>query len=295
MTHARQINGANLDHFVHTVYLPHIRRRKRSWRLDERHIARYISPAFGKRQLRRIHRNAIEQWLGALPQHGLATVTCNRIFTVMQALFSVAVRQGWVAASPCATVKPLPVAPRQDVFLSREQANRVLARLAATPLPATRALQLLLLTGARKSEILQARWEHVHLENRVLTVPLSKSGKSRHIALSDAACRVIAAIPRLPGCPWLFPGVNDCSRPLRDVFPVWKRIREELELGPVRVHDLRHTFASLLVAQGHSLYAVQRLLGHCDPRTTMRYAHLQQQELVAAADSVGAFIGVGQG
>ena len=149
---------------------------------------------------------------------------------------------------------------------------------------------LLLLTGARKREILNARWENVHLDMNWLIVPLSKSNKARHIALSSEAVEIFRAIPRQGNSPWVFPGLN-LNKPLSDIFQFWKKLRKRLGFDHVRIHDLRrHTYASLLVNKGHSLYEVQRLLGHSDPRTTMRYAHLEQSSLVAAAQSVSAYL-----
>lgn len=148
--------------------------------------------------------------------------------------------------------------------------------LKRSPRPEALALRLLLLTGARKSEILRARWENVHLDQRLLVVPLSKSGRPRRIPLSQEAVAVIRAVRRKPGLPWLFPG-RAAERPLSDLYVFWNRLRRRLGLADVRVHDLRHTFASFLVNAGRSLYEVQRLLGHSDPRTTMRYAHLGQE------------------
>ncbi len=100
---------------------------------------------------------------------------------------------------------------------------------------------------------------------------------------------VIRDLPRGPGCPWLFPG-HAPGKPLSDVYLFWDGLRRGLGLADVRIHDLRHTFASFLVNAGHSLYEVQKLLGHSDPRTTMRYAHLGQASLLAAAQSVSCFL-----
>jgi integrase len=150
-------------------------------------------------------------------------------------------------------------------------------------------IRLLLLTGARKSEILTARWEYVRLDLRLLVVPLSKSGKPRHIPLSDEALAIITSLQRRHGCPWLFPGHNP-EKPLSDVFLFWKQLRQELGMPDVRIHDLRHTFASCLVNAGHSLYEVQKLLGHSDPKITMRYAHLGQECLLAAAEVVSSWL-----
>lgn len=98
---------------------------------------------------------------------------------------------------------------------------------------------------------------------------------------------MLRALPRVPGSPWLFPGKAP-GKPLSDLYSFWNSIRKELGLDGVRIHDLRHSYASFLVNSGHSLYEVQKLLGHSDPRTTMRYAHLGQAPLLAAAETVSA-------
>ena len=146
---------------------------------------------------------------------------------------------------------------------------------------------LLLLTGARRREITQAKWEHVDWEKRVLLVPVSKSGRPRIVALNAAAFALLRSIPRDPESPYVFPGR------LVGVFYPWDRIRRRAGLPDVRLHDLRHSFASILVNQGVSLYIVQGLLGHASPRMTQRYAHLAPQTLLDAAEVVSSVIGGG--
>ena len=97
----------------------------------------------------------------------------------------------------------------------------------------------------------------------------------------------------MEGCPWVFPG-HAPGKPLSDIYLFWNKLRRKLGLQGIRVHDLRHTFASLLVNAGHSLYEVQKLLGHSDPRTTMRYAHLGQSSLLAATQTVSTRLARGQ-
>ncbi|WP_298066252.1 site-specific integrase [uncultured Mailhella sp.] len=277
----------NLDVFVSEVYLPYIRLRKRSWSLDERITQRYLSPAFGAKKLPRIKRREVEIWLHELSRGGLAPATCNRILAVFKSVCTLAERYGLLSpgSSPCAGVQPLKIRTLRERYLSQTEARCVIKKLEASTHPAAFALRLLLLTGARKSEILKARWENVRLDLHLLIVPLSKSGKPRHIPLTDAALEVLRALPRKPDVPWLFPG-HVTGKPLSDIFFFWKNLRNELGLDDVRIHDLRHTFASFLVNAGHSLYEAQRLLGHSDPRTTMRYAHLGQTSLLAAAETV---------
>ncbi len=284
-------NVFTLDIFVSSVYLPHIRLRKRSWRVDERIARQYLSPAFGDWGVAGIRRSDVEDWLHQLAARGLAPATCNRIFAVLKSICSLANLHGLLPAgqSPCTGISPFKIYTRRERYLTQDEAQRLMQELLKSDRPEALAIRLLLLTGARKSEILKARWENVRLDQRLLTVPLSKSGKPRHIPLSDEAVQIIRAIPRSPGCPWLFPG-HAQGKALSDIYIFWNRLRGGLGLTDVRVHDLRHTFASLLVNAGHSLYEVQKLLGHSDPRTTMRYAHLGQASLVAAAETVSAFL-----
>ena len=126
------------------------------------------------------------------------------------------------------------------------------------------------------------------MERRILTVPLSKSGKARHIPLSDAALQVLAEIPHKSE--WLFPS-NRTDSHIGTIYDAWDRVRERAGIKDVRLHDLRHSFASFLVNSGCSLYEVQKILGHQNPKVTTRYAHLAQDSLLRAANIVGEKLG----
>lgn len=278
-----------LDAFVSQIYIPNIKIRKRSWQIDERIARQHISPIFGHRPLAGIDHCEVEDWLNRLLADGIGPASCNRFLAVFKTICSFAETRGFLGQgkSPCRGVASLKTHAQRERYLSLEEAQRLMERLRKSGRAEALALRLLLLTGARKSEILKARWEHVNIEQRLLTIPLSKSGKPRHIVLSDAAIAVIRSIPQINGSQWLFPG-HAQGKPLSDLYLFWNKIRKELGLRDVRIHDLRHTFASFLVNSGHSLYEVQKMLGHADPRTTMRYAHLGQEALLAAAEFVGS-------
>ncbi len=281
----------SLDAFVSRAYLPHIRSRKRSWRVDERIARQHLSPWFGARPLASLLRGEVEIWMQGLLLRGLAPATCNRILAVFKSICALAAVHGALPGgrSPCAGVAPFRILSQRERYLTREEARRLMRALERSPRPEAAALRLLLLTGARKNEILRLRWENVRPDLRLLIVPLSKSGRPRHIPLSDEAAAVLRGLPRTPGNPWLFPG-HAPGKPLSDIYNYWNRLRRSLGLEGVRIHDLRHTFASFLVNAGHSLYEVQKLLGHSDPRTTMRYAHLEQESLAAAAETASLFL-----
>ncbi|MDE7065183.1 MAG: site-specific integrase, partial [Desulfovibrionaceae bacterium] len=277
-------------------YLPHAKQHKRSWKVDERIARQHISETFGKRSLTGITRTEVEEWFRSLPRRKLAPATCNRILAVFKAIYALAASYKLLpdGQKPCSGVSAFKVSNKRERYLSDEEARRLVRELELSPHREAVVIRLLLLTGARKNEILKARWEDVHPDRHLLTVPLSKSGKPRHIALSDEAVKLVRSIPRRAGNPWLFPG-HAQGKPLSDVYGFWNRLRCRLGFPDVRIHDLRHTFASLLVNAGRTLYEVQMLLGHSDPRTTMRYAHLGKSTLVAAAQTVSGYLaGLGQ-
>ena len=276
--------------FVEDIYLPHMRLRKRSWTVDARLASRFIYPTFGNREIRNIRAIEVERWLDRLTNK-LAPSSCNRILAVFKTICSLAVRQGIVpaSASPCSGVFSLKLQTPRERYLSPDEAVRLMTILEQSERQEAQALRLLLLTGARKSEILKARWENVHLDLHMISVPISKSGKTRYIFLSDAARDILAGLKSRGKSPWLFPGRSP-RKPISDIFAYWKEVRDELNLADVRIHDLRHTFASFLVNAGHTLYEAQKMLGHADPRTTMRYAHLGQDALVTAAETVSKLL-----
>lgn len=280
-----------LDVFVSSVYLPHARLRKLSWSVDERIARKYISPAFGGRLLTHIQRHEVESWLNNLLSGGLAESTCNRILAVFKTICSFAVKHGYlpVGQSPCAGVCPFKIHSMRERCLSLDEAKRLMRELKKFPCKEAYALSLLCLTGARKSEILKAHREDINLSAKILRVPLSKSGKPRYISLSYEAMTILRHMLKQTASPWLFPGQNP-KKPMNDIYRFWNKLRCRIGLKHVRIHDLRHTFASLLVNAGHSLYEVQKLLGHSDPKITMRYAQLNQTALAAAANAVSALL-----
>jgi integrase len=149
-------------------------------------------------------------------------------------------------------------------------------------------IRMLLLTGARLSEMLTLKWAYVDLERACLRLPDSKSG-AKTIVLSQAAVDVLGTIPRLSGNPWVFPGHID-GQHLVNIQKPWRAIRARAGLDDVRLHDLRHSFASTAVGQGGTLPVIGRLLGHSQVQTTARYAHVASNPAKVLADATGARI-----
>jgi len=113
---------------------------------------------------------------------------------------------------------------------------------------------------------------------------MTKTGKARYVPLNDAAMQILASIPLEPSCEWLAPNPKTV-KPYVSIFAAWNTARHHAGLSDVRIHDLRHSFASLLINQGRTLYEVQHLLGHTQVKTTQRYAHLSQDTLLAASNA----------
>ena len=150
------------------------------------------------------------------------------------------------------------------------------------------AIKLLLLTGARLREVLHAQWEWVDFERRAIFLPDSKTGQ-KPLHLSAPAMAILAELPRIEGNPYIFPGVKPGS-PKSGLFDAWKVIRCEAGLEGVRLHDLRHSFASFGAGASLGLPVIGKLLGHSQPQTTARYAHLADDPLHRAVDAIGATI-----
>ena len=143
----------------------------------------------------------------------------------------------------------------------------------------------MILTGARKSEVLKAKWKDIDMYNMMWTIPTSKSGKKRYIPISNELHKLILQIPKRKNI-YLFVSPKT-NLPQNDVYQAWNNARIKANLKDVRMHDLRHSFASQLVNSGRSLYEVQTLLGHSSIKMTQRYAHLSNESLMSAVSCAG--------
>ena len=145
-----------------------------------------------------------------------------------------------------------------------------------------------MLTGARLSEVLTLKWDYVDFEGQQLRLPDSKTGQ-KSVYLNAPALEVLASIPRLEDNPYVICGKKPGAH-LVNLQKPWRRVRKAAGLDDVRIHDLRHSFASIAAGGGMSLPVIGALLGHTQPQTTQRYAHLSADPLKAASDAIGARI-----
>jgi len=178
----------------------------------------------------------------------------------------------------------------QERYLQSDEIARIFEAMKTEPnQTAVAALKLLLLTGVRRSEALTAEWANVDLESGTWRLPMTKSGRGRNVPLNDDAKALLAAQPSRGTSRWVFPG-RDGDKPLNNPRKAFTRILTVAGVEHIRIHGLRHTFASTAVGNGVSLYDVQGLLGHSSPQMTQRYAHLGNTELRRASQVASSAI-----
>lgn len=275
--------------FVAEHFLPHVQRTIRSHSEYETMMRLRIIPFFGRLRLDEIRVNQVSSFGLELGASGLSNARCNRHLAVLRCSMNFALRQElYVGRNPAQSPHMLREECR-EVFLTGSQLQALMLALSFdTDRIASSVIALLALTGARKSEILNATWANIDVGRQLLTVPLAKSGRRRHVQLSDAAISVLLAQPRLPRQPYVFPSDRVPGQPLGGVRAVWARAKRAAGVPQsTRLHDLRHTFASLCVGRAVPLYDISKLLGHSNQLTTARYAHLRDDRLLDAANAVG--------
>ena len=222
-----------------------------------------------------------------------APYRANRLLSVLSKMFSLAIKWGYRADSPTKGVERNQEVKRHR-FLSRDELGRLSIALAAHPdQTAANIFRLLLLTGARRGEVLAMRWDQLDLNVGVWTKPssLTKQRLEHRIPLSAPARQLLVELREAANkdAQFVFPGPG--AKGHRDApETAWAEICKAAAIVDARVHDLRHTHASLLVSAGWSLPTIGRLLGHTTPATTSRYAHLADDPLRQATETVGAIV-----
>lgn len=273
-----------------------------SWEIDGSNLWRHVVPLVGRRSLatltladvQRLQRDVTEGKTKAdlkTKKRGRAKVdggpgTAARTTAVLAAMLAWAQKHGYRDDNPAKGVR-LNNLRRRERFLTGVELGRlgdamVKAEREGLNASGLSIIRLLLLTGARRNEIASLKWEHVDFERRALRIPDSKTG-AKIIPLGAPALLVLSKLPRDEKVPWVFPAERGKGY-FVGTPPVWRRLKQLAKLSDVRIHDLRHGFASVAVADQASLYLVGKVLGHTQAETTQRYAHLQLDPVRAVAD-----------
>lgn len=274
-------------------YLDYARTYKRSHDIDERYLRLHLLPRFGKLHIDQLDQTEIMEWLQAKVNEGYAQATVNRWQVILSHMMRMAKRWGLPGAdrNPLEGVKQKDVNNHIERFLNPAETKRLKEAVEASPNPMLRYIvALLLLTGCRKRELLDAQWDEVDIVRKVWRIPTSKTGKPRHVPLSEDAIAVLNAVPRFNKCPFIVPNPKT-KKPFVSIYNSWDTARRSAMLPDVRMHDLRHSAASNLVNSGQSLYVVAKVLGHAQTRTTERYAHLDAKVLLSAVNAASQATG----
>ena len=271
-----------------TQHLAHAKTYQRSYDTTEMYVRRHILPKWGKKRLNDVSQPEVAKWLADKQEEGLAPATVEKIRVIFGRSFELAMRWNIPGAerNPVRGIPRRRFANARERFLNEMEAERLRQAVAQSrnrQLPAI--VGLLLLTGARVSEILSAEWKNVDLERQSLLIPMSKTGKARRIPLSKMAIDVIGQIKRKEGARYLFPSRTNPDGHLTSIKHAWQTARRNAKLGDLRVHDLRHSAASFMINSGIDLFAVGRVLGHANHASTMRYSHLANDTLLAAVEA----------
>ena len=288
-----QRNAPHVGDIWHRFESEQLPLKKPSTAKDYRQLWRdVIGPELGNKLVAEIRADIVDR----LHKKQMATpYQANRSLALLSRLFNLAEAWGMRAlgSNPCQHVERFKETPRErylnSVELSRlGEAIEIAVAEDDLTVEAAAAIRLLLLTGARLNEILAARWEWVSIEKRLIMLPESKTGK-KNLFLSTEAIKVLETIKiasRDPQSPYVLPG-RTRGKPLNNLSKSWHRVCERAHLTGVRIHDLRHTAASIAAGEGASLSLIGRLLGHSQPQTTHRYAHIDVDPALRLADQLG--------
>lgn len=275
------------EQFAMGEYLPYAKEHKVSWDMDESKLRLHILPKFGSRRLCDISTRDVQMYHAQIKaSHSAATA--NRHLALLSKMLRMGVTWARIDRNPCLGITKFREPQQRTDCLSHEDMQKMLLAMESEKnLQAKAALKLLLLSGTRREEALHARWEHIDLDAALWYLPKTKNGKTRHVLLNIEAVELLRNHPRIDGSPWVFPG-RDPSKPLNNPRKAFSRILAAANLPHMKIHGLRHAFASVAVSAGASLYQVQHLLGHASPTTTQRYAHLANDVLRQASASVSS-------
>lgn len=280
-----------LRDFILNSYMPYAKVNKRSWETDWSLLKNHIIPNFGDLYMDSFTKQHL---FGFVAKHREthAPASVNRVIILLRFLFNSAIR--WdtpgIKTNPTAGVPLLEENNKKERYLSETEAQ---ALFESVKMSESKMLQfiipMLILTGTRKREVLDAKWSEFDFDRRIWRIGMSKSGKARHVPMSDGVIMLLQTVPRQANNGYVFPNPKT-GKPFVSIFSSWDTARKRAGLAEVRIHDLRHSFASFLVNGGRSLYEVQKILGHTQIKTTQRYAHLANDTLLDAANQVSKLV-----
>jgi site-specific recombinase XerD len=290
--------GVTLGSFLLEQYLPYVRSYKRSWKSDMSMINTNILPTLGHLVMYKISAFDITNFIESMKHKNLASGTINRALVLLRYSFKLAQRwnEPGVNLNAWLTIQQLKVDNRIERYLTPDQSTKLLLAVKdSLNAQLIFIVAFLIYTGARKREVLEVKWGDINFDQSSWKISKNKSNKVRHVPLSEGALETLNAVREKWTCQDRGVGIDQhdfifanpsTGKPFSSFFYSWDKARIRAGMPELRVHDLRHSFASFLVNAGRSIYEVKELLGHADIKTTSRYAHLSQESLRAAVSAV---------
>lgn len=276
-------------YFAKEVYLPNAKSRKKSYGNDETRLRVHVLPFLGELRFEEINVGLLSKFLAELVTKGLSNATINRVRALLSSIFNLAIDHEIIETNPIARIKKYREDNQKERYLNDIELARLVhvlnhpSNFGIDNLVIVAAVKFLLLTGVRKREALDLMFTDVDMETGSWLLGENKSGKARRIHLNKDALGIIKMMSHQSEFVFANPKTG---LPFNDIRKCFDKIMAAAQIENMRIHDLRHNFASLAVNSGESLYVVQHLLGHASPQTTQRYAHLQSDTLREAAQHV---------
>lgn len=289
------------EEFFRDSYLPYVKPRKRSWKKDDGLYRMYVAGRFGERRLNEARRQDVQEFhaglLNKVLENGkrLSPASADHVVKLIRQMLNKAVEWEIIPHSPIARIKLFNVDNRLENYQTPEQLEALLKVLLTDANRGVCEVAILLLcTGARLNEALKSKVRNYELTSKVWRIEAvtSKSKRVRSVPLNDMAVELITSIIARGGLGpdgHLFNSARTGNH-LGHIHKVWDRLRKKAGMPHLRLHDLRHQYASFLVNSGRSLYEVQKILGHSSHSVTERYAHLSSKSLMDAANSASVMI-----
>ncbi len=294
----RKLKDPDFSKFCRNFYIPHAKMHKKTWREDIYKIDRQLEPKFGNYRLSTITTRDLMEFHSVQKARTSAT-TANHYMTLIKRMFNLAVKWGLLEKSPAANIDKFKEKPHRERYLTKEELPRFLRAVEGLEDTLSKAaIKLLLFTGGRRGEIVSLQWHQVKFNEQRLFLPNTKNGKSRSIILNSRAMTILRTLwkdkdfePKTEDSDYLFPSRNGSKRPhMLDLRIPFGKVLEEADIENLRVHDLRHSFATLALQGGASIYDVSKLLGHSDISMTQRYAHMLDDSLQTATVNMSGVI-----
>ncbi|OEY95342.1 site-specific recombinase [Acinetobacter proteolyticus] len=294
--HERDVQKAmpTVSEFFTKTYYPHAQKRKRSHSDDLSRFNNHLRDVIGHLPLNQVEATHVMQILDHAKDSELSHATINRIRALLSVMYSYAMDLGLVEKNPVSRVKKYKEVNKIERFLSEQELPRLMQVLNAPAeygidnLVVVAIVKVLLLTGMRKREVMDMKWADVDLSSGHWKLENNKSGKPRLIRLaSESLAEIRKMLPRQSEYVFANPQTGQA---FNDIRKCYDKIMKAAGIPNMRIHDLRHNFASMAVNKGLSLYVVQHLLGHASPQTTQRYAHLNGEVMLDAYQKVAEIV-----